>query len=197
MGHVNVIIATPGHHMDMHYVHSLTRTIKRLNKLGISWRWISDYTSHVSVAREYTFDQIGDDTYDKIFWIDSDISWDVDDFLELYYSEEDIISGVYLTSHYMVAAHKSDMNAVNKKEILLSESPIEIAHCGFGFLCIKYGINEKISRPLFREMELKNIHIHAEDTSWCLRAKSHGHKIYLHPKVRVRHHKTMPLELRG
>lgn len=197
MAHYDVIIATPGHSMYTDYVDSLTKTIKELEKKNISWKWITSYCSYVSLAREYTFDKIGNDTYNKLFWIDSDMSWEPEDFISLYEEDKDIVTGVYLTTAYEIAAYKKDIKPVPRNEIARTRDLIELIGCGFGFVCIKYGINESMSKPLFREISISDMYIHAEDASWCLRAASHGYKIWLNPKVRVRHHKTMTLEWRG
>ena len=113
--HYNVIIATPGMDMDGGYVRSLTETIAELNNRNISNIWIGDHFSIVNLAREFTLDAgylldeneidystkgpIRDTvTYDKIFLIDSDISWTPDQFLKLYNSDKDVISGIYMTA---------------------------------------------------------------------------------------------------
>jgi hypothetical protein len=197
MQHYDVVIATPGERIDAHYVRSLVKTTKQLDLMGISWTWINNYCSHVSVAREYTFNLIPDITYNKIFWIDSDISWHPVDFMSLYNSEKDIISGVYITISNTIAAHGLDNKRITKRQIAESRSTFEIMGCGYGFVCVKYGINESMSRPLFRDIEIDGEYIHGEDVSWCLRARSHGYKIWIDPGVRVSHHKTVPLDWRG
>jgi hypothetical protein len=85
--HVNVLLATPGRNMEAEYVKSLIQTISYLNQVGISYMFLNEYSSMVSTAREATAmgDQYldpfnnspvrGQVTYDKIFWIDSDIVW--------------------------------------------------------------------------------------------------------------------------
>jgi hypothetical protein len=90
--HYNVIICTPGSSMVNSYTSSLLNTIDVLNKNGISWKYQNEYTSIVATAREGTIADtmnfqvntnkpgLGKYTYDKIFMIDSDISWDPDDF---------------------------------------------------------------------------------------------------------------------
>lgn len=194
MAHYDVIIATPGRDMNSSYVRSLTNTILELNNRGITWMWANDYCSHVSIARERTFNISAGNTYNKFFWIDSDISWQVEDFLKLYYSEKDIITGVYITDGYYTAAHNHYNMPISNEKISTSTDPIRILHCGFGFLCIKYGVNESMKSPLFRDIGINNEYIFPEDVSWCLRAGRHKYKIWMHPLVRVKHHKTVSLE---
>ena len=98
MKHYNVVIATPGFSMDAEYVKALMATCERLVDEGISFTFLSEYSSFVPHAREatamggrelrYDKKQIagGRFTYDKIFWIDSDIVWTPEDFLKLYFA---------------------------------------------------------------------------------------------------------------
>ena len=87
MTHINIIIATPGHSMMSVYVHSLLKLLDSLNAKGLTWAWSSEYSSHVGDAREMTLNGgsensyteqrpfKGEVTYDKILWIDSDITF--------------------------------------------------------------------------------------------------------------------------
>ena len=141
---VDVIIATPGHSMEAAYVKSLTETIHVLEEKGISWRFVNRYSSRVAASRESTamdseyldaFNQSplrGEVEYGKIFWIDSDISWTPSDFLALYESDKDIISGVYLSDrgvHMFAALDKS----IEPKKLLNTFNPVEVGAVGFGF----------------------------------------------------------------
>ena len=202
MAHYDVIIATPGRSLDMNYVRSLVNTIKELEKRGISWFWANQYCPHVSFARDFTFDQFKDFTYNKLFWIDSDISWSEIDFLSLYYSDKDIISGLYVTTGNFTAAHKHDWGPISQEEADSATGDIEILHCGFGFLCIKYNVATSIPDPQFISSMTNQINgfpknekfiYLPEDVSWCLNANKLGYKIYLDPNVRVGHHKIMRL----
>ena len=89
MNHFDVLIATPGHSLEAQYVKSLVDTLAECNIRGVSYRWLNSYSSLVHNARETTITggdgftlnpldkgPLGDSVkYNKIFWIDSDISW--------------------------------------------------------------------------------------------------------------------------
>jgi len=95
--HYDVVIATPGSQMESAYVVSLINTIKFLNQNGISWTFLSKANSNVSIAREWTIlspmtdspapiftgPLNGTITYNKIFMIDSDMYWEIEDFMSL------------------------------------------------------------------------------------------------------------------
>ena len=123
--HYNVVLMTPGSSFVPGYVKSLVETTKVLNERGISYHLVSRYSSFVPTARELTaLDCSSHDfavteiaqgrfTYDKLMWIDSDIEWTPEDFLRLYESELDIVSGLYvLDSAGTVAAQLPDTSGV-------------------------------------------------------------------------------------
>ena len=80
--HYNVLICTPGRMMEAEYVRSLVTTISHLEKMGISYLYLNEYSSQVNAAREATImgsrflhafatePVNGQVTYDKIIWID-------------------------------------------------------------------------------------------------------------------------------
>lgn len=209
--HYDVLIATPGSSFEPEYVSSLMRTTVELNKLGISYHFLNKYSSFVPSARELTaLDEYGQNyatkevgagkyTYNKIFWIDSDMEWTPEDFLELYNSELDIISGMYATSpNRTIAANilddKGRPNLVNSAHFLLDEDPVEVGGVGFGFVAVKAGVFESMKRPWFKIHEIQWDDIDypvnmGEDYSWCQSAREAGYKIFLHPLIKLKHHK--------
>jgi hypothetical protein len=214
--HYNVIIATPGMDMDGAYVRSLTETIAELNKRNISNIWICDYFSIVNLAREFTLDAgylldngdidysakgpIRDTvTYDKIFLIDSDISWTTDQFLKLYYSDKDIISGIYMTAIGEATVYPKDPDYFQNNGISENNEIIEAKGFGLGFVCVKSGVFESLERPWFQFLysdkqspNPKNFMI-GEDISWCMRVSQLGYSLYSDLSVKVKHCKKILL----
>jgi hypothetical protein len=182
-----------------------------LNEKGISYYFLSKYSSFVPSAREltatdsYSHDWQNRDicggkiSYKKIIWIDSDIEWTPEDFMKIYDSELDVISGVYQTHpNGTVAVNLTDPKGrptkVNKVHFLLHWDPVEVGGVGFGFVGMKYGVFEKMKRPWFkiREVEWDDVDFSVnmgEDYSWCEGAKDAGFKIWVDPTVKVKHHK--------
>jgi len=214
----DVLIATPGHSAKMEYVKSLVKTCAELDKRGITYQFISRYSSFVATARELTaLDSsqhnyaegagvAGGIEYKKLFWIDSDIEWEPEDFLKLYESDLDILSGLYVldTIGTVAVNYPNDRGAptrVNKVEFLLHSDPVEVGGVGFGFVCIKSGVFEDMKRPWFlinrvqweegRELKV-NV---GEDYSWCANASRAGFKIFVDPEVKVKHHKETVYEV--
>ena len=211
--HFDVLIATPGENMVSAYVQALVDTTRVLNEKRISYQLLTKSGSFVPSTRELTATDTfshnwetreiasGKYTYNKIIWIDSDIEWTPEDFLKLYYSDLDIISGLYQTNpNGTVAVNLTDPlgrpTLVNKVHFLLWDVPVEVGGVGFGFVAMKSGVFEKMNRPWFKIREVKWDDVDfkvnmGEDYSWCEGAKEAGFKIWVDPLVKLKHHKEI------
>jgi hypothetical protein len=215
MPHVNIIIATPGHSMMSSYVRSLLALTDRLNQEKITWAWSSEYSSHVADAREMTLNgnnqnEINEQrpfkgtiTYDKILWIDSDITFTPEDALTLIKSDKDIITGAYLLGSGEVTVYpKLLKQGYSYQEVISMSEPTKVSGCGFGFLAVKSGVFESMTRPWFQSVVVTNddgfsFPMMGEDLSWCKRATDLGYDIWFDPTVRVTHNKMMKLTWEG
>lgn len=218
--HIDVIICTPGHSLMSDYVRSLLETTQELNKRGITWAFSNEYSSHVGDAREITLNGSrensvtesrpfrGTVTYNKLFWIDSDIAWTPEHFMKLYESDKDIISGAYLLANGEVTAYKQKLGGpFFFEEVLKMEEPVQVHGIGFGFVAVKPGVFESLSRPWFQSVETTmtdpstgqeySFSIMGEDIAWCERVRLKGFDIWFDPTVRVQHHKMMKLTWEG
>ena len=211
--HYNVLICTPGRMMEAEYVRSLIATTAHLEKSGISYLYLNEYSSQVNAAREATImgsrflnafatePVNGQVTYDKIIWIDSDISWTPEQFMKLYESHYDIVSGIYYNEEGvpLFAFNEEDVH-FDHELLKRKEYPFEVFAVGFGFVSMKAGVFENIPRPWFdvvfqkieNEDKTKDMYIPwGEDFSWCKKAGEAGYKIYLDPSIKVCHHKKI------
>lgn len=217
--HVNLMICTPGAMLMAEFVKSLLAWSALANEKKIVWGFANAYSSHVSDAREVTLSGTkanslieqrpfeGNVTYDKLLWIDSDIEFTPEDILKLYESDKDIISGGYLQATGDVMVYPEEKGApMTIEQVDKLKDTIEVSAVGFGFLCVKSGVFESLSRPWFQsasttvELEDKTKYTFAmigEDISWCTRVKEKGYKIYFDPLVKVNHHKMMKLTWKG
>jgi hypothetical protein len=209
--HYDVLIATPAFSFVPEYVTSLVATTRMLNEKGISYHLLHKSGSFIPSTREqvatdsyghnWKTNEIGGGkyTYKKIFWIDSDIEWTPDDFMKIYNSDHDIISGLYQTDvHGTLAVNFPDDQGrptkVNKVEFLMHFDPLEVGGVGFGFIAMKHGVFEMMERPWFliRRVKWDDVDFHTnvgEDYSWCANAQAAGFKVYVDPEVKVKHHK--------
>ena len=215
--HYNVIIATPGNSFTPGYMRSILVTTTILNQEGLTWNFLNQGGSLVAMARESTIGGVdtnniemtepcsGDFTYDKIMWIDSDIEWSPKDFFTLYNSDKDIISGCYLMEDRHIPIYNQPRGGMMPEQLLYErKEPFKIAGAGFGFLCVKYGVFEKMPRPWFGPVPVPNYNektgertedfiLIGEDLSWCTKAINCGFDIWVDPSVRVIHQKTFNL----
>lgn len=219
--HYDLVIATPGKEIHQDYVKSLMETTAWLNEQGLTYRWINKSGSLVSTTRELTaLDSFNPDwqtrelgsgkfTYEKVIWIDSDISWTVDDFQKLWASDLDIVGGLYQTApDGRVAVAKFDEEfpelptVVREQDFIFEERRIiEVFGLGFGFIAMKQGVFEACSRPWFYMRSVRWPHLDfdtnlGEDYSFCANAREAGFKVYLDLEVKVKHHKEIIYELR-
>jgi hypothetical protein len=213
IAHYDVIIATPGRNMENEYVRSLMDTVEYLVKNNISFKFANQYSPTVAAAREGTimnslFLDIantkplrGEATYNKIIWIDSDMSWTVEDFIKIYESDKDIISGVYINEKGVPMFSMTGFDAT-PQEMLKQTNVFEAAQVGFGFVGVKQGVFEAMPRPWFdtiynkyQEDGKEYLIPYGEDFSWCIKAARLGYKVYVDPNVRLGHHKKVHLSV--
>jgi GT2 family glycosyltransferase len=142
-------------------------------------------------------------TYDKILWIDSDITFTPQDALTLIKSDKDIISGAYLLGSGEVTIYPKMLESgYTFQQVKEMTEPIQVDGCGFGFVAVKSGVFESLTRPWFQATTLKredgfDLHIMGEDLSWCKRVKDQGFEIWFDPSVKVTHNKMMKLTWDG
>jgi GT2 family glycosyltransferase len=152
------------------------------------------------VARTLTLDLANNFLYKKIIWIDSDISWNVQDFLSLYNNDFEIVSGAYLRPDMeVVAAGIKNRRRFLYEQILTYQEPFPVFYSGFGFISISNKAMNSLKNP-FKIIDYPNFNedgidsaLCGEDISWCLRIQEMGYKVWLDPKIRVNHHKNLSL----
>lgn len=218
MSHYDVLIATPGAMLEAQYVKSLVLTLEECNRRGITYKFLNNYSSLVHHARELTAsgteglnlnpDQVspgGDDiTYNKIFWIDSDISWTPEQFFEIYDSQYDVACGAYLLADgFTTTVHAwGEPGGIKATDIVNMTDPIRVQSLGFGFVAMKSGVFERIQRPWFSHEYVKVgedqngkdiLDAVGEDISWCVKAYRAGIELYFHPNVLVTHLKKQAI----
>jgi hypothetical protein len=218
MMHVNLIIATPGNSVLSGYLRSLLGAVKELDSRGITWAFSQEYASHVANAREMSLNggnqNLLDDsrpfkgqvTYDKILWIDSDIQFTPEDVIRAYESDKDIVTGAYLEATGRVVAFKlEDYEMFSLDEVKALDVPVEIHSAGMGFMAVKQGVFESLSRPWFQSVDDTftqggkefTFPITGEDISFCKRSRDNGYTIWLDPEIKLIHHKTYKLTWEG
>lgn len=217
MQHYDILIATPGAMMEAQYVKSLVATLAECDKRGLTYKFLNAYGSLVHHARELTCSggegmelnpdhkgPMGDKvTYNKIFWIDSDIAWEPWQFFKIYDSEYDVTTGAYLLADGVTTSVHAwgTPGGIPKHEIMKMTEPIKIQSMGFGFVAMKSGVFERLERPWFKHYNQSIQRSDGtviedslgEDISWCINAYKSGVDIYFDPSVLVNHMKKIPI----
>lgn len=218
MKHYDILIATPGAMLEAQYVKSLVQTLAECDERGLTYKWLNNYSSLVHHARELTASGIEgleldssqispggkDITYNKIFWIDSDISWTPEQFFKIYDSDKDVMCGTYLLADgFTTTVHAwGAPGGMPAHDIINMKDPIRVQSLGFGFVAMKSGVFEKIQRPWFNLEYVKVgesedgkdiIDSVGEDISWCVKAYRSGIDLYFDPTVLVTHIKKQPI----
>ena len=201
--HFNIVIATPGKDMVAPYTQSLVDTINFFNKKSISFCYLNGYSSHVGEARQRTLDKFietygENSTYDKMIWIDSDVSWTINDIYSLYSSDKDILTGACIAFNNMVACHKDPFSMYSVEDINNMSGYEQIMYCGMAFMAVNYGILENIKNPFYPvdfSYQGENVQLFNEDVAFCIKAQTYLRKtIWLDPSIKVKHHKIQVLE---
>jgi hypothetical protein len=217
--HYDVLIATPGKMLHAEYVSSLVDTIRWLESEGKTYKFLNKQGSLISSTREATaLDSYtpnwdtrevggGAYTYGKIFWIDSDVQWDVDAFKKIYESDLEIVGGLYQTApDGRVALAFFDglgqPTVVREQDFMMMDGDIHEAYgIGFGFVAMKSGVFERCDRPWFLMERINWAHLDfalniGEDYSFCINARRNGIKTYVDSSVKVMHHKETVYKIR-
>ena len=151
--------------------------------------------------------------YDYQIWIDSDIVFNTDQFWQLLdladngEEEKEITAGWYATedgtttsvAHWLeeddFRKNGGVMNHETVESISKRKKPFTVDYTGFGWVCIKNGVFEKLPYPWFApKMQVFESgavqDMCGEDVCFCLDALEEGYEIWCDPRIRVGHEKT-------
>ena len=153
--------------------------------------------------------------YDYQIWIDSDIVFNTDQFWQLLDlanngeegGEKEIVAGWYATedgtttsvAHWLeeddFRKNGGVMNHETVESISKRKKPFTVDYTGFGWVCIKHGVFEKLPYPWFApKMQVFESgavqDMCGEDVSFCLDALEEGYEIWCDPRIRVGHEKS-------
>jgi hypothetical protein len=220
-----IIFCLPGNNYSNTFMMSFLETTQLLNKNGYQIKISQKYSSNVYHVRnmclgadvmmgknQKPFQETID--YDYIFWIDSDVIFTYDHVIQLINHDKDIVSGLYLMDggqKYTIVKkgdwdfkkyveNNGSFKFIHRDDILGVNDLFEAEYCGFGFVCIKKGVIEKMEypwfKPFFFEIPVKNDKeeytirdFTSEDVGFCRSAINQGFKILVDPNCIVGHEK--------
>lgn len=149
--------------------------------------------------------------YDYLMWIDSDVVFTPQHFVELLKVDQPIVSGLYMTHdniHYATVESMNDdtyrktgaYKFLTREELSKKTKPFEVDYTGFGWMIIKYGVFEELEYPWFRPLwsdfstsTTKIEEFCMEDVAFCKLVKEKGYSIWVTPNAVVGHEKMMIL----
>lgn len=153
----------------------------------------------------------GEIPYDYLMWIDSDIIFSLENFVQLLSLNKNIASGWYCQpssssdgSLQTPITEKADddyfdqhgtYKFLSAKDIEDKKTAFIADYIGFGWVLIKRGVFEKLEYPWFaprlRSMANDIQDLCSEDVAFCLDAKKAAFKVWVDPKCRVGHEKML------
>ena len=157
---------------------------------------------------------------DRIFWIDTDMTFTPDDFFRLVDHDVDFVSGCCMSGTNEIAlgyygnvdgaryfSNLPRFKLVPDKGYLDSfklwakdkkndRGLCPVDHVGLAFVCTKPSVYEAMEYPYFRTTTValgdQDIQT-SEDLGFCWRAKEAGFELYADPEVLIVHQKTIDL----
>ena len=195
---MKVLIAVPSHEM----VHAdFTRCLIELERPE---EWEIGYTQIVGTlvytARTLIANKAVEMGFDRVLWIDSDMTFKPDTLIRLSADMDkglDMVCGIYFTRkapvmpsiHNHLHWHIKPDGWVDTDCRCYMDYPenslFEIACCGFGCVMtsgrLLKAMNDKYGSPFYPMMGM------GEDTTFCWRATQNGYKIFCDSSVKVGH----------
>jgi hypothetical protein len=214
-----IVFCLPGRGCSYQFMKSFLQLSFDLVQMGASIQISQDYSSMVNFARCKCLganvlrgpDQIpwdGKLKYDYQLWIDSDIVFNTEKFLQLVLMDQQIAAGWYMTEDGRTTsvAHWLDegdfrnnggvMNHETGETMSKRKKPFTVDYTGFGWVLIKHGVFEHAEMkypwfaPKMQVFESGDVQdMCGEDVSFCLDAIEAGIEIWCDPRIRVGHEK--------
>ena len=189
-----VLVAVPAYDSICVETCASLLSLYRNSKTPIQIRF-APYT-YIHVARSALLYQAVEIDATHIMFIDADMVFPTDGVDRLVEQDKDIIGGLYnkrTGDHGCVIFRKEKDKLENISPDCL-DRPFEVDTIGAGFLLIKMDIFKKMEPPFFyygdpSEFGLKKVPLFdlGEDTTFCLKAKKNGYKVWCDPTIKLGH----------
>ena len=217
-----VIFCLPGKQFTNNFLMSWSELFAWCLSAGIKPLLVNRYSPNLYYVRNMC---LGGDTvkgikqkpyggsikYDYLMWIDSDVVFGPQQFIELLKVDKPIVSGLYMMQdniHYATVEKMDDeiykktgsYEFMTRDDVKKKTKPFEVDYTGFGWMLVKYGIFEQLDypwfKPLWSDFSTLTTTIEefcTEDVAFCKLMKEKGQSIWVHPNVIVGHEKMMIL----
>lgn len=214
---MKILLCIPGANFSREFIIHFIQFINQLQLHGITFMIRMQYSPVVHFARAQCLggNVLGQSIqipmngeFDFIFWIDSDIVFQYEQFERLLQMDKDVVAGWYsmadATNTPIVESFDDEYfikmgsyRFLPISEIVQRTDPFSCAYVGMGFFLMKSKVFEKITYPWFYEpahtFPNGTIEMMSEDVSFCQKLRNAGFTIWVDPTVRVGHQKLMIL----
>lgn len=201
LGNVSVAIGMPTHRdLPPQTVTSLLKTLDRLIHLGVGCDVLMEITGSVVMGRDAVMDDFIRGDKQKLFWIDSDMVWEPDDFVRMLAisTQVDVVCGAYPAK---VDGDPQFFTAFKPDGLRNELGLIEINGIGLGFAIVDRKICQELTdraprledQLAQREMasvfrfDIHEGHRRTEDMAFFADIRELGHKVWLDPGVNLGH----------
>lgn len=136
---------------------------------------------------------------DKLFFLDSDLTWELGSLIKVARAPVDLVGGCY---RYKLDDESYPISWLDQKDLWSDENGlIEVDTLPNGFLAISRSVFERLERAhperwyehqgrrdfCHFQMIFKDGHLHSEDTHFCREWRELGGKVFLDPEVTLSH----------
>ena len=168
------------------------------NGVDIQFRFLSN-CSHAAMGRNQLASDFMNSTCDKMFFLDSDISFEPGSIVKLALFNVDLVGGAYRykfeTENYPIGWRDTDELWSNEKGL------IEVKSLPGGFLCISRKVFELFQEAFpnrgyahfdkqsfaYFQMRFDDGMLWGEDSYFCKEFSDLGGKVYLYPELELTH----------
>lgn len=177
---------------------SLFATATACAKAGVRCEFVIE-RGLVEIARDALLDDFLSGDTDKLFWIDSDMTWEPGDFLRLLALStlRDVVCATYPSKTDQVAFNIDMPREVTRDELGL----IEVNGLGLGFTVVSRAVCKElaVSAPRVRDtlngremasifrVDVVNGRRRSEDMAFFADIRGLGHKVWLDPSINLGH----------
>lgn len=147
--------------------------------------------------------------FDKLFFVDSDVTFELGALLKLAHKPVDVVGGCYRYKH---KTEYYPVTWLDKKELQWDENKLlEVAAIPTGFLCLSRNVFEKFKKAYpgreyghmgkqeyaYFQMVFKDGEMHSDDTFFCREWREAGGKVFLDPMLTLTHWDFKPTPYEG
>jgi len=197
-----VLLATPtlDGKLDVWYTISLVDTLRHPSSVDYEIVPVFfSYDSLIQRARNSALKLALENDFDYLFFIDSDVEWNPDDFYKLLEHNEDIVGGALVKKNFQVESYTIKL-VEQKLKFNDNLSLIEVDGVGTGFLKIskralqtlweispEYINDDETFRMVFNVGIDDDGTMISEDFVMCKKWRGIGEKVWVDPKINCNH----------